>query len=169
MPIWIDTHCHWDAPEFDADRDALRAAARAVGVAHCVIPAIGREYMVMGAHVSMFIYNNTLRMLTDTMPLPYRDVHVTDNILFGREPILKVKLNRETLAFLGNKEADATLKKLNPSLLKVLRGGEFTLEPLTTLYVPRRAYGHSDHGLSVYSRIVRMIFRPSFWLSSSSP
>ena len=42
MPTWIDTHCHWDAPEFDADRDALRAAARAVGVAHCVIPAIGR-------------------------------------------------------------------------------------------------------------------------------
>ena len=40
--IWIDTHCHWDAPEFDADRDELRAAARAVGVAHCVIPAIGR-------------------------------------------------------------------------------------------------------------------------------
>ena len=40
--IWIDTHCHWDAPEFDADRDELRAAARAVGVAHCVIPSIGR-------------------------------------------------------------------------------------------------------------------------------
>ena len=40
--IWIDTHCHWDAPEFDADRDELRADARAVGVAHCVIPAIGR-------------------------------------------------------------------------------------------------------------------------------
>ena len=43
MPTWIDTHCHWDAPEFDADRDALRAAARAVGVAHCVIPAVERS------------------------------------------------------------------------------------------------------------------------------
>jgi TatD DNase family protein len=43
MPFWIDTHCHWDAPEFDADRDQLRAAARAVGVAHCVIPAVERS------------------------------------------------------------------------------------------------------------------------------
>lgn len=43
MPFWIDTHCHWDAPEFDADRDALRAAAHAVGVAHCVIPAVERS------------------------------------------------------------------------------------------------------------------------------
>ena len=42
MSFWIDTHCHWDAPEFDPDRDPLREAARAVGVAHCVIPAIGR-------------------------------------------------------------------------------------------------------------------------------
>ena len=42
MSFWIDTHCHWDAPEFDADRDQLRAAARAVGVGHCVIPAIGK-------------------------------------------------------------------------------------------------------------------------------
>ena len=40
MSFWIDTHCHWDAPEFDADRDQLRADARAVGVAHCVIPAV---------------------------------------------------------------------------------------------------------------------------------
>lgn len=42
MSFWIDTHCHWDAPEFDPDRDQLREAARAAGVVHCVIPAIGR-------------------------------------------------------------------------------------------------------------------------------
>ena len=38
--VWIDTHCHLDAPEFDADRAAVRAAAQAAGVAHCVIPAV---------------------------------------------------------------------------------------------------------------------------------
>ncbi len=37
---WIDTHCHLDAPEFDLDRVAVRATAHAVGVAHCVIPAV---------------------------------------------------------------------------------------------------------------------------------
>jgi TatD DNase family protein len=38
--VWIDTHCHLDAAEFDADRPAVRAAAHAAGVAHCVIPAV---------------------------------------------------------------------------------------------------------------------------------
>ncbi len=40
MPTWIDTHCHLDAPEFAPDVDAVRAAARAVGVQHLVIPAV---------------------------------------------------------------------------------------------------------------------------------
>lgn len=38
--MWIDSHCHLDAPEFDADRDAVVAAARAAGVAQMVLPAV---------------------------------------------------------------------------------------------------------------------------------
>ncbi|MDE2367603.1 MAG: TatD family hydrolase [Burkholderiales bacterium] len=38
--MWIDTHCHLDAPEFDADRDAVAARARAAGVGTLVLPAV---------------------------------------------------------------------------------------------------------------------------------
>ncbi len=37
---WIDTHCHLDAPEFDADRASVRAEARAKGVTRLVLPAV---------------------------------------------------------------------------------------------------------------------------------
>lgn len=40
MPNWIDTHCHLDAPEFDADRTAVVGRARALGVATLVLPAV---------------------------------------------------------------------------------------------------------------------------------
>jgi TatD DNase family protein len=36
----IDTHCHLDAAEFDADRDAVIAAARLAGVDRMVLPAV---------------------------------------------------------------------------------------------------------------------------------
>jgi TatD DNase family protein len=39
----IDTHCHLDRPEFDADRDAALARARAAGVTDVVVPAIGPD------------------------------------------------------------------------------------------------------------------------------
>ncbi|MYN14646.1 TatD family deoxyribonuclease [Pusillimonas sp. TS35] len=38
----IDTHCHLDAAEFNADRDAVLHRAQLRGVAGIVIPAIGR-------------------------------------------------------------------------------------------------------------------------------
>ena len=38
--MWIDTHCHLDAPEFDADRGRVLERARAAGVLGLVMPAV---------------------------------------------------------------------------------------------------------------------------------
>ena len=38
----IDSHCHLDAAEFDADREAVAARARAAGVTMIVVPAVER-------------------------------------------------------------------------------------------------------------------------------
>jgi len=43
MP-WIDSHCHLDAPEFDADREAVLARARAAGVRQLVLPAVAAAH-----------------------------------------------------------------------------------------------------------------------------
>lgn len=45
--MWIDTHCHLDAPEFGADHHAAviaRDRARQRGVGRCVIPAVERSH-----------------------------------------------------------------------------------------------------------------------------
>lgn len=41
---WIDTHCHLDAPEFDADRASVLARARAAGVTQVVLPAVASAH-----------------------------------------------------------------------------------------------------------------------------
>jgi TatD DNase family protein len=40
--MWIDTHCHLDAGEFDADRDAVAQDALTSGVDRIVIPGVER-------------------------------------------------------------------------------------------------------------------------------
>ena len=42
--MWIDSHCHLDAPEFDADRVAVLDAARAAGVVQMVLPAVAAPH-----------------------------------------------------------------------------------------------------------------------------
>ena len=39
----VDTHCHLDAAEFDADRDAVAQAAQFAGVGAIVVPAVERS------------------------------------------------------------------------------------------------------------------------------
>ncbi|MEN9560207.1 MAG: hypothetical protein RLZZ502_1418 [Pseudomonadota bacterium] len=43
--MWIDSHCHLDAPEFDADRDEVVAEARALGV---------EQFLNLPGHVAHF-------------------------------------------------------------------------------------------------------------------
>ena len=38
--MWIDSHCHLDAPEFDADRAEVMVRAQAAGVGLMVVPAV---------------------------------------------------------------------------------------------------------------------------------
>jgi TatD DNase family protein len=44
QPFWIDSHCHLDAPEFDADRADVVQRARAAGVALQVLPAVAADH-----------------------------------------------------------------------------------------------------------------------------
>ena len=42
--MWIDTHCHLDAPEFQSDHAAVVARARLAGVCQIVLPAVAADH-----------------------------------------------------------------------------------------------------------------------------
>jgi len=57
--MWTDTHCHLDAPEFDADRNSVVLRARTAGVVQIVVPAVevaNFETVRSLAHAHRFAY-----------------------------------------------------------------------------------------------------------------
>jgi TatD DNase family protein len=57
--MWIDSHCHLDAPEFDADRAVVIERARSAGVSQLVLPAVevaNFEVVRQLAHEHGFVY-----------------------------------------------------------------------------------------------------------------
>ncbi len=49
----IDSHCHLDGPEFDADREQVIERARAAGVQHLLLIGTGANYQEIGAALSI--------------------------------------------------------------------------------------------------------------------
>ena len=100
MP-WIDTHCHLDAAEFDADRDVVRHKAQSLGVGVCVIPA------VMAAHF------DEVRLLAHR----HQDVYA-----LGVHPLFTPQANEADLATL---DAQLLAQQDDPRLVAV---GEIGLD-----------------------------------------
>jgi TatD DNase family protein len=99
--VWIDTHCHLDAPEFDPDRPAVLARARAAGVHGLVLPA------VEVAHV------DSVRALAHTEHLAYA---------LGIHPLYVDRADEDDLARL---EAALDTHRSDPRLVAV---GEIGLD-----------------------------------------
>ncbi len=83
--MWTDSHCHLDAPEFDADREAVVARAKAAGVAQIVIPA-----------VAAFDFD-TVRELAHRHGLAYA---------LGIHPIYVMRASEQDLTLLADKLAE---------------------------------------------------------------
>ena len=83
--MWIDSHCHLDAPEFDVDRGAVVARAKAAGVSQIVIPA-----------VAAFDFD-TVRALAHQHGFAYA---------LGIHPLYVMRASEQDLALLADKLAE---------------------------------------------------------------
>jgi TatD DNase family protein len=160
----IDTHCHLDAPAFDADREAVLARARAAGVTDVVVPAVdpgGWARLVAfgashpGVHVALGIHPQALpgmapadddRHLADLESLLARGgaVAVGECGLDGPSVGEGAPLDRQRAVLRGHL---AIARKLGlPVLLHSLRAHEAMLEELGRDGVPSGGVLHSFSG-----------------------
>lgn len=139
-----------------------------------LLPPAHREHMVFGFHTSMLVYKAQTKTFTDTLPIPPQDIEVQSNMLFGHDPILRVTRSEMLSEFLADPSpvAKSIIQRLSPRMISMLRSGDFELDPISTLYYPRRAWAFQGKGESYYRRILpiymleKVLFRGTLTLAN---
>jgi hypothetical protein len=122
---------------------------------HRLLPELSIDYLVLGTFIGSLVFNKERGVFTDVIPQDIDHISMTPLPFYSQDPIMKVSIAKETVAALGqsSKRVDRIKKKLGKDIVDKLTSGSFELDPLTTLYIPRKTLS-SREGISWYKRIL---------------
>lgn len=121
-----------------------------------LLPEISTDYLVLGAHTSSLLYNAEKKLFTDIMPHAIENLTMEQLPFYSQDPIINVKFNK-TVQDVLQKDTPRIRRireQLGATILEKIASGSLELDPLTTLYIPRKTFSTTDMGTSFYRRIL---------------
>lgn len=127
-----------------------------------MLPALSKEYLVMGRSIDSMIFDSKKGLFTDFISHDQSFVKITPIPIFGYDPKLDLIATPGLKKFLESTDPrDVDAKQVLPTnYIKAMSGGGSAgvpLDPITTLFLPRRAFNFDYIGTSLYTRLI------SFW------
>lgn len=125
-----------------------------------LMPEMSVDYLVLGTFVSTLVFKKAEKLFTDLIPQNIADCTVIPTPLYGTDPLIKMKIGADMKEFINSREPhiERLKERLSPGMLRAMRAPEVTLDPLTTLYVPRRSFTFNNRGTSLYHRLLPIYF-----------
>lgn len=101
-----------------------------------------RHYLVDGAYTSTLVYDKQKKVFRDQVPYALENIKLNFSPLLSQDPVITAKVSSEQRKFLS--QTDGAYEKLQRDiptpLLEALKGGEFELDPLSTIFLARRPF-----------------------------
>ena len=125
-----------------------------------LLPEISVDYLVLGVHCSSLLYSKERKVFIDTMPHAVENMAVTTLPFYSQDPIVTVKFPRETQELFSSKARDGSprierLKRLvGSAVIEKIAAGTLELDPLSTIYIPRKSFSNTDTGTSYFRRVL---------------
>lgn len=121
-----------------------------------LLPEISVDYLVLGAHTSSLLYNKEKKLFTDIMPHAIENLTMENLPFYSQDPIITVKFNEQVQELL--KKDTPRMRRIRDSIGKTIvdkiTSGTLELDPLSTLYIPRKTFSTTDSGTSYFRRIL---------------
>ncbi len=121
-----------------------------------LLPELSIDYLVSGSHVSTLLYDQENRNFKDIMCYDAEQCSFQEVPLYSQDPLITVNF-ADTAKFLSSSTSPRINKikeMMGQSVVDTILKGQVELEPLTTLYIPRRTFSSNQLGTSYYKRIL---------------
>lgn len=118
---------------------------------------ISVDHLVTGAFLSSLLYNRSTNKFIDIMTHRVEDADMVSLPFYGQDPIINVAIPQEIRSALLNSTSDRMKriqKTLGADVLKTLSQDRIELDPISTLFLPRKTFSHNQLGTSYYRRIL---------------
>lgn len=126
------------------------------------LPALTKEFLVLGRSVTSMIFDSTRGIFTDLISHDQNFIKITPIPILGYDPKLDLIPSPGLKAFLDSsdpRDLDA-MQAIPSSYIKAMSKGAnegVPLDPISTLFMPRRVFNYDYIGTSLYTRLI------SFW------
>lgn len=126
---------------------------------YTLLPEVSVDYLVFGTFIGSLIFNQEKRIFIDIIPQDFKNCTITRLPFYGVDPIINVSLPKETVSILtsSNARIQQVIKTYGRDLIDKLVKGNIELDPLSTIYLPRRTMSNAE-GISYYRRIIPLYF-----------
>lgn len=125
-----------------------------------MFPEISVDYLVLGVHCSSLLYSKERKVFIDTMPHAVENMTVQTLPFYSQDPLITVKFPREVQNLFAPKsgESNSRIERLRSlvgnTVIEKIASGSLELDPLSTLYLPRKSFTNTDFGTSYFRRVL---------------
>lgn len=121
-----------------------------------LLPEISVDYLVLGSHTSSLLFNNAKKQFTDIMPHDIENLTMRVLPFYSQDPIINVKFPATLKDLLAEDtpRMQRIKARLGQTVIDKITSGQLELDPLSTLYIPRKTFSTTDLGTSYFKRIL---------------
>lgn len=135
--------------------DAFMEATERLNV-RTLMPSISIDHLVTGQFIGSLLYNEQTKMFADIMPHAADNAKIDELPFFGQDPIITVAFPDHVKALMANTtspRAQMLREMLGTSVVEKLSNPSLELDPLSTIYIPRRTFS-TGTGVSWFRRVL---------------
>lgn len=122
-----------------------------------LLPEMSVDYLVTGKHCSSLLYNKEKKTFTDILPHNIDNINIEPLPFYSQDPIITVTFPDDVKNILGRTDSPRVQRireHLGASVIDKILEGEMELDPLSTIFIPRRTFSQNDTGTSYLRRIL---------------